>query len=103
MLDLLKRTALVGVGLAFVTKEKIEELGRELSEKAKLSEEEGKQFIEDLRKKSAEARNTMEARVSELVRAALAKMDIPCRADVDALRKRLVELEAKIQGTPKGE
>ena len=42
MFDLIKKTMLTGVGLAAMTKDKVEELAKELSKKGKLSEKEGK-------------------------------------------------------------
>ena len=44
MFDLIKKTLLTGVGLAVMTKDKVEELGKEFASQAKLSELEGKEF-----------------------------------------------------------
>ena len=46
MFELIKKTLLTGVGLAVMTKDKVEELGKELASQAKLSENEGKEFVE---------------------------------------------------------
>ncbi len=40
MFDLIKKTLLTGVGLAVMTKDKVEELGKEFASQAKLSENE---------------------------------------------------------------
>ena len=52
MFDLIKKTLLTGVGLAVMTKEKVEELGKDLASQAKLSEHEGKEFVDHLLKQS---------------------------------------------------
>ena len=56
MIDLIKKTLLTGVGLAVMTKEKVEELGKDLVSQAKLSEHEGKEFVDNLLKQSETAR-----------------------------------------------
>jgi len=47
MFDLIKKTMLTGVGLAGLTKDKIEKLAKELAKKGKLSEKEGKKLVDD--------------------------------------------------------
>ena len=56
MFDLIKKTLLTGVGLAVMTKDKVEELGKEFASQAKLSELEGKEFVDHLLKQSETAR-----------------------------------------------
>ena len=56
MIDLIKKTFLTGVGLAFMTKEKITEISKEIIEKGKLSEKEGRELVEELLKKSEKAK-----------------------------------------------
>ena len=50
MLNLIKKTMLTGVGLAGLTKNKVEKLAKELAKKGKLSEKEGKKLVDDLLK-----------------------------------------------------
>ena len=56
MVDLIKKAIYTGVGLAVLTKEKAEELVKELSQQAKLSEQEGKELFDSLLKQSEHAR-----------------------------------------------
>lgn len=55
MFDLIKKTLLTGVGLAVMTKDKVEEMGKEFASQAKLSELEGKEFVDHLLKQSETA------------------------------------------------
>jgi polyhydroxyalkanoate synthesis regulator phasin len=97
MLELLKKTAYTGLGLAFMTQEKIREVARDLSQKAKLSEDEGKRFAEELNAKSKEARSQFEGQVSCVVQAVLAKMNIATAADLATLEKRLAAIEEALK------
>ncbi len=73
MFELIKKTMLTGVGLAAVTKDKVEELARELTEKGEMSEKEGKELIDELLKKSEQARKDLETKVEDIVRKVLEK------------------------------
>ncbi|MCD6380680.1 hypothetical protein J7M07_09600 [bacterium] len=93
MLSLVKKVMLTGVGLAVMTKEKAEEIGRELIKKGDITEKEGKEFVKDLLKKSEEAKNDFEKKVEENVKQVLAKLDIVTKKDIDELVKRITALE----------
>ena len=93
MFDLLKKTILAGIGIASMTKDKIEKLGKKISEESKLTAEEGKKFVNDLLKQSEKARENLEAQVQKFVKNALEKLDIPTREDFNRLEKRIKKLE----------
>jgi len=93
MFDLLKKTMLTGIGIASMTKDKIEELGKKISAESKLNEEEGKKMINDLLKQSEKAREDLEAQIQKLVQKTLEKLDIPTREDFNRLEKRIKKLE----------
>lgn len=93
MFDLLKKTMLTGIGIASMTKDKIEELGKKISKESKLSAEEGKKFVNDLLKQSEKAKENFEAQVQKLVKNALQKLDLPTREDLNRLQKRIKKLE----------
>jgi polyhydroxyalkanoate synthesis regulator phasin len=95
MMDLIKKTMYMGIGLAYMTKEKMEEISQELIKKGELSAAEGKDFIDDLTQKSEEARKALEIRVDKIVKSSLARMNIATRDDLSALEKRIAKLEGK--------
>ena len=97
LFESLKRTLYAGVGLAFLTRDKIEELGKRVAEEARLNESDGKKFIDEMLKKSEDAKSAFEKAVQSGVDAALEKLEIPRRAEVKALEARVKALEA---GTP---
>lgn len=94
MIDSLKKALYAGVGLAFLTRDKVEELGRKLAEEARLSEGEGKKLVDELLKKGEEARAGLERIVSGAVGAALDRLDPPKKAELKALEARVAALEA---------
>jgi polyhydroxyalkanoate synthesis regulator phasin len=95
MLESLKKTLYAGVGLAFLTRDKIEELGKRMAEEAKLSEGEGKKFMDEIFKKSEEAKAAFEKAVNSAVGIALDKLDIPRRSELKSLEARVQALESR--------
>ena len=95
MFELIKKTMLAGVGLAAVTKDKVEELARELTEKGEMSEKEGKELMDQLLKKSEQARKDLETKVEDTVRKVLEKMAVATKEDIDSLSERIKNLEQK--------
>ena len=97
MFDLIKKAMFTGLGLAFMTKEKVEEISKEIVKKGKLSETEGKEFIDELQKKSEEAKEKVEAQIESVVKETLKKMDIATRDDFLRVEKQLEDLANSIK------
>jgi polyhydroxyalkanoate synthesis regulator phasin len=95
MVELLKKTAFAGIGLAFMTKEKAEDAAKRIVAEAKIAEDEGKRFVDDLVRKADEARVNIEKLIDGGVHAALARLDMPTRTEFRALQERVKELEVK--------
>jgi polyhydroxyalkanoate synthesis regulator phasin len=105
MVDLIKKAFYTGVGLAVLTKEKAEELVKDLADHAKLSEHEGKELVDSLMKQSDQARNDFQSRVDDTVQAVVGRLNLATKDEVASLRAKIDELSAKIgagQGTGPG-
>jgi len=97
MFDLIKKTLLTGVGLAAMTKDKIEELAKELTEKGKLTEKEGKELVDDLLKKSEKAKKDLEKDIEKVVKNTMKKMNIASGEELSNLTKRVKKLETALK------
>ena len=93
MLDLIKKTLFTGVGLAAMTADKIEELARELVQKGELSEKDGRELVDDLLKRSEEARKEWEKRIKGLVQEIIEKANLATQEEVENLAARIERLE----------
>ena len=81
MMDMLKKGMYVGLGLASMTKDKVEAVAKEMAANAKLSEEEGRKFSETLQKEAADARKNLDAMIENAIEKAYAK--VPCSKRFD--------------------
>jgi len=93
MIDVVKKTLLTGIGLAALTKEKIEEQARKIADELKLSEQEGKKLAEDLLERSEQSRKNLQKQVEDLVKKTLESLQLPTRSDIERLEARLKKLE----------
>ncbi len=94
MFDFFKKNLFTAVGLAMMTRDKVEEAGKKIAHEAKLSEIEGKQFLEELLKKTDDTRMAIEKIVNDNVEIVLKKLEIPTRTEFNSIEKRLSKLES---------
>lgn len=97
MIELLRKSMLTGLGLAVLTKDKIEELGREMIKQGEVSEKEGKEFLDELMNKSEQARGDFQKQVDQFVKDAVAKLHLASREDVAELKQRIERLEEALK------
>ncbi len=93
MIDVVKKVLLTGVGVAALSKEKIEDLARDLAEKGKMTEQEGKALVDQLLTSSDEARQDLQKQIEAKVQVVLEKMDLAKKSEVDALKLEIEELK----------
>jgi polyhydroxyalkanoate synthesis regulator phasin len=96
VVDLIKKALYTGVGLAVLTKEKAEELVKELTQQAKLSEQEGKELFDGLLKQSEQARTDLQARLDEAVLVVVKRLNLATKDEVANLRAKVEELSSKL-------
>ena len=97
MKDMIKDIFYLGAGAAFVTKEKLETLKNELIEKGKMTQEEGRQFVDEVMKKSEDLRDEMEKKVQVTVKEQLQKMNVASKEDIEELKGEIEKLKAALK------
>ena len=96
MIDLVKKTMMAGIGLALQTRDEVESLAKEFTEKGKMSEKEGEKFFEALMNRYEETKGMIETRVEKSVREFLKKADVVTGDELKALKKEIRELKKAI-------
>jgi polyhydroxyalkanoate synthesis regulator phasin len=97
MLDLLKQAVFTGVGLAGLTKEKLEGLAAEFAKNANLGLKEASEFKDELVVKADEAKKELQAQIdhqidSALIQAGIAKAGVKRAAEtVGSELQRLID------------
>jgi polyhydroxyalkanoate synthesis regulator phasin len=104
MIELMKKSMLIGIGVLSLTKDKVEEVAGELIDKGNMSQKEGEKFVDDVLKRSEETRSVLEEQIKAVVKSTMAKMDIAGKSDIEALRSEISELKERLaQAEPSAE
>lgn len=103
MIDLLKKAVLTGIGVASLTKEKIEEVSQEFIVKGKLSEKEGEKFVGEMLARAEESKESLKKQVESTVESTLGKMQLARASDIDKLQTEIEGLRSEVESLRKEE
>lgn len=95
--EFMKKMMMTGIGVALKTQSELEEMTKEFIEKTKMSEDEGKQFVDDMKKKYEEARNSMDEKIEKAVKEFMEKADLASSKELNALKEEIKELKKTLE------
>ena len=98
MLDLFEKTVMTAIGAAAITQKKTEELVAEMREKYKVSEDEGRSFVERIQVIAGESKEKIREMAESEVRKVVDRLGLVSRDEYERLVKRVQELESRITG-----
>src|ERR1700687_5329722 len=93
MFDLFEKAVLTGLGILSLSQKKAEEFLDELNEKYKVSEEEGKAFLEKMQGMAQENRTRITEMAETEAKKVIDKLGMVPREEFDLLKKRVEALE----------
>lgn len=96
MFDLVKKSMLAGVGLALKAWDEVEEMANDMVAQGKMTEKEGRKFLDELQERYSETQKKLEERVEKSVREILKKMDVVTQDELKALKKEIRDLKNMI-------
>jgi polyhydroxyalkanoate synthesis regulator phasin len=96
-----RRVLLASIGAIALAQDEIEDFVKKLVERGEIAEKDGKQLVReviDKRKKDvSKAENELNKRIDEVVE----RMDVPTKADIDAIGDQINELSNKVDALAK--
>ena len=95
----LRKVILASIGAVAVAQEEAEDLINKLVERGEIAREEGRRLMDDM---VAKRREKTQAQFDARVGAALDKMNVPTKADLKGVEKKLDELNSKLDKLLKG-
>ena len=98
MLELIEKVVMTTIGVAAITQKKAEELVCEMKEKYKMSEDEGKQFVEKLQTMARENKDKVREMAETEVQKVVERLGLVSLDEFENLKKRVEELEARLNG-----
>ena len=97
MIDFIKKAMFTGIGLASITKDKVEEVAKEFVEQGNLTEKEGRKLVKDMMDYSEKSRGELEGQIEKYVEKAISKLDLARKRDIDELEGKILELQKKAE------
>jgi polyhydroxyalkanoate synthesis regulator phasin len=88
-----RKLALLGIGIAALTREKAEEIVNELVETGDLSEDDGKKMVKDLMSSSSKHKSALEKKIEDEVKKAATKLNLASKDDIKRLERKIAALE----------
>lgn len=97
MFETIKKVAFTGMGVAALTREKVEDLARDLIVKGKLTEQEGEKFVQEMLLKAEESKVSLKEQTEKIVTAAMEKVPLVKADDVQQLRDEIAALRKDLE------
>ncbi len=94
--SIFKKLLYTGVGIAAITREKVEETVNELIRDKKITSEEGKKIVDDFVKEFTGKKEDFEAQMKGFVEKATKKFRYAKKDDIEELIKKVEELESYV-------
>jgi polyhydroxyalkanoate synthesis regulator phasin len=88
-----RKLALLGIGIAALTREKAQEIVNEYVETGDITEDDGKKMVKDLMDSSSKHKSALEKKIEEEVKRAAAKLNLASKDDIKRLEKKIAALE----------
>lgn len=96
MTEMFRKVLLATIGAAAIAQDEIEAFVNRLVERGEIAERDGKTLVHEMKEKRKTRSMRWEEEINKNVTDVLDRMNIPTKADVDALNMRLAELSRKI-------
>jgi poly(hydroxyalkanoate) granule-associated protein len=102
LLGMARKVLLAGIGAMALTQEEAERFVDKLVERGEIAEKDGKNLVRDMmerrRKDSKRAEDQMDKRIEDL----LHRMNVPSKADIEALSAKITALTKKVDELKQG-
>jgi polyhydroxyalkanoate synthesis regulator phasin len=92
-LEMMKKIMLTGIGLALKTPSEMESMAKDIIKKSKMSEKEGKKFIDDISKKYDRAKKDMENKIRKTIAEYMNSADVAIRKELNIIKKEINNLK----------
>ncbi len=96
MTEMFRKVLLATIGAAAIAQDEMEAFVNRLVERGEIAERDGKTLVHEMKEKRKTRTMRWEEEVNSHVSEVLDRMNIPTKADVDALNVRIAELSRKI-------
>jgi poly(hydroxyalkanoate) granule-associated protein len=103
LLEALRKVLLAGIGAVVIAQEEIEDLVNKLVERGEIAEKDGKKLVHEVMDKRKKEAEKAEDDVTKRIEDILDRMNVPTKADIDALGEKIAALTKKVDELKKSQ
>jgi poly(hydroxyalkanoate) granule-associated protein len=96
LLDVARKVLLAGIGAVALAQDEIEDFVERLVERGEIAEKDGRKLIREVMDKRKKDAEKAEDEVSKRVEEILDRMNVPTKADIEALGEKITSLSKKV-------
>jgi polyhydroxyalkanoate synthesis regulator phasin len=94
--EAVRKVLLAGIGAIALGKDEIEEFVNRLVERGEIAEKDGRKLVNEVMDKRKKGAAKAEDELGKRVESVLDRMNVPSKADIDALSQKIASLSKKI-------
>jgi polyhydroxyalkanoate synthesis regulator phasin len=95
--ETLRKLLLAGLGTVVVAQDEIEHFIEKMVEKGEIAEKDARKLVKEVVDRRREGAKKAEAEIDKRVEEALNRMNIPTKADIEALSNKITALTKKVE------
>ena len=95
--ETLRKLLLAGLGTVVVAQDEIEHFIEKMVEKGEIAEKDARKLVKEVVDRRKEGAKKAEAKIDKRVEEALNRMNIPTKADIEALSNKITALTKKVE------
>jgi poly(hydroxyalkanoate) granule-associated protein len=96
LFDAARKVLLASIGVVALAQEEIEEFVTRMVERGEIAERDGKKLVREVMDERKQSRQQAEEEITKHVEKILDRMNIPSKADIDALGEKIAALSKKV-------
>lgn len=101
LLEAARKVLLAGIGAVALAQDEIEDFVTRLVERGEIAEKDGKKLVREVMDKRKKDAEKAEDEVSKRVEEILDRMNVPTKADIEALGEKIASLTKKVEDLKK--
>ncbi len=93
---LARKFLLLGIGALSLTEERLEQIISGMVKKGEISRQEGRDLVQEMLKKIDQEKDNLSEKIKKEFDSLMDKVDVPKQSELNELKQKIAELEAKI-------
>ena len=94
---LARKFLLLGIGSLSLTEERLEQIISGMVKKGEISRQEGRDLVQEMLKKIKQEKDNLSEKIKKEFDYLMDKVDVPKQSEINELKHRIAELEAKLE------